>query len=93
MSGPFNVGDVVVYVDDLPTPNYPVDPDLLAMRLGHFYRVEEVTHGGSGVRVSPSGLRPREGFYIWRFRHLPKADSKFAASMRALRPIRVGEPA
>jgi len=96
MSGPFNVGDVVVCVD----PKLSLHPgEVVEVRvsLGSIHRVSAIMCSANGLRgILLDGERPHtcwccEGEGCWRperFRHLPKADDDFTAEIRACRPIK-----
>lgn len=95
MSGPFKVGDVVVCVvdpDGQPGWKEPWEP-----KKNGIYRVCAVFEdGGYGptVDLEEDPYQTDEaGWAVEWFRHLPRATDEFTATMRACRPIRVGEPA
>jgi len=87
----FKIGDVVVCVDASPPQ---VGGAMIRLRLRHVYRISDVhSHGTVLVNDEPPHVTGRRwgGWCSSRFRHLPKADNNFTASMRALRPLKVEE--
>jgi len=97
MADDFQVGDVVVCVDDGPIvcPHDPLivhDGTLAAKRrsVGRIFEIEPGLDWVCACRVVHTEVGA--GVAI-RFRRLPKADGRFAEQMRALKPHRVREPA
>lgn len=90
MSDDFQVGDVVVCVDDK-AQGYSGDNVLR----GRHYRIASFIkrHGITGCTLEGMNPDPYLGYAIKRFRKLPRADESFTEQMRACRPTRVGEPA
>ena len=96
----FKPGDVVVCVDASPIDGFGCcdAPVREFLHEGGVYRISAVRFWGSvcGVQLCDDPNNAVHGYQMtcWhasRFRHLPKADSNFTASMRALRPLKVEE--
>lgn len=89
MSGPFQVGDVVVCIVAA-DGREKWEPQKNAV-----YRVAGVNRNGDiDLEEDPFKFPPDE--FAWEkdeFRHLPRATEEFTAQMRALRPLKVEEPA
>lgn len=98
MSGPFQVGDVVVCVKRSGQRTNSIIRRVKGSRLraGKFYTIRRsFVHAGIPA-VLLNEIEPVKGFVGFpadRFRHLPRATEEFTAQMRALRPIKVEEPA
>lgn len=95
MSGNFEVGDIVVCVDNAPDEHCR---KAFVLGLGRVYRVAATgfCRGTPCVAFACHvGDNPGWGlaFQSRRFRLLPKADDTFVAEMRALRPRKAGAPA
>jgi len=100
VSGDFQVGDVVVCVDDSPARSIDVRGMPWPMRMGSTWRVIGLVRSKSTGEIllllknSPPHLAPwKRGWVKDRFRKLPRADVQFARDMRACKPHRVGDPA
>jgi hypothetical protein len=97
MADDFQVGDVVVCVDDGPIicPHDPIvihDGSLAAKRRS-VGRIIAIQPGFGGVCMCNVVLTDGGAGVEARFRKLPKADDRFAEQMRALKPHREKVPA
>lgn len=99
---PFQPGDVVVCIDARAAYGWASGQVDVGLVEGHHYRVRcVVAHmdcdGTYGIEVEGVNLLAREDFYPafahTRFRKIDAADESFIAEMRALKPVKQGQPA
>lgn len=98
MSDEFQVGDVVVCVDDGPLvcPHDPlvIHDGTLAAKLRSVGRIETIEAGHPDICCLCDLIYTDAGIGVAaRFRKLPKADDRFAEQMRAQKPHREHVPA
>lgn len=87
----YDVGDIVVCVDDSPSPEWGPT----RIKIGRFYRVRRIGPNAPNSLVNKVGpsvwveeVEPHSpaGFGWFRFRKLPKADDEFTEYMRSMKP-------
>lgn len=83
----YDVGDVVVCVDDAPVEG---DCRPTGLREGFLYRVLAFHDEWPSVIVS--ARHDGGGHWLWRFKKLPKADEDFTAYMRKMKPKQTEKP-
>lgn len=86
---PFEVGDVVVCVDDSRrqhTDSWHIEA-IAMLRRGKHYRISALYEGG-GVASFIGLAHPFRAWVADRFQHLPKADEAFIQQMRAIKPAK-----
>lgn len=89
---PFQVGDIVVCIDDKPAPDHQPPKGCQWIKAGRVYRVKAILQvvGLHGPRfgielVDVPGPLPHSGWHAWRFRKIERADDNFIATLRAAR--------
>lgn len=89
---PFNVGDLVICVDDEPLPGKVVRPGEPWVRAGRAYRITSASccgvTGQHGVMLQGlATTAPAVGWHAWRFRKIEAADEVFCERLSKHTPV------